>query len=258
MATDMPPAADPVLLPALRPALMPATQPVTHTRYRAVGLATGLGILGGAGIALLGVVIGLRAQGPTTTTVRVEAPAAPSLGGVRVEYIPAVGLPANQGAGPVAATPASPMWASHAIAASSQYSDTNWSMRQALGAPDTYPRHGDLNTAWASRAPDAEGEFLEVGFDRPVRIRAVIVAETFNPGAITAITAGLASGSRQVLVREGVTPITAMGGEYAAQLHRFDLRGCTAEPIASIRIDLDSAAVPGWNEIDAIGVEPCD
>jgi hypothetical protein len=36
----------------------------------------------------------------------------------------------------------------------------------------------------------------------------------------------------------------------------FEVR-CTRERIASVRVHLDSKAVAGWNEIDAIGVVPC-
>lgn len=239
----------------LRPVTPPASA-THHRRYRAVGLATGLGIVGGAGIALLGVMIGLRSGGPTTVVVTQPAtPPVPLYGGFRVEAVPAYTAPTAY-VQPAAAPAATPVWASHVIGFSSQYTDTSWSARAALGAPDTFPRSGDINTAWATRAPDAEGEFIEVGFATPMRIRAVVAVETFNPGAITTVTAGLASGARQVLVREPVTPI---GGEqFGARQRVFDLRECTAEPVASIRLDLDSAAVPGWNELDAIGVVPCD
>lgn len=251
--TELPPAAAPVLLPALRPAVGPAVQPLTHARYRVVGVATAAGIVAGAGIALLGVTIGLTAQRGPTVVVEATAPGAG--GGVRIDSVPA--LAPDQRLAATLDAPG-PVWASRAIAASSQWSDTSWSMQAALGPPDTYPRHGDINTAWASRAPDADSEFLEVGFDRPRRIRGVIVVETFNPGAITTITAGLAGGGRQVLIHQAVSPMTALGGELAAQQRRFELPGCTADAITSIRIDLDSAAVAGWNELDAVGVIPCD
>jgi hypothetical protein len=240
----------------LRPAVRP---PSPHRqRRRAYGSAVALGALGGATLALAGVAVGMGAMRHTVVVARpVERPVEPPAdGGQRVGSIPAMGWQFTPAPPAVASAAYSPVWASHVVGFSSQYTDTSWSARAALGAPDTFPRAGDINTAWATRAPDAEGEFIEVGFATPMRIRAVVAVETFNPGAITTVTAGLASGTRQVLVREGVTPL---GGEqFGARQRVFDLRECTADPVASLRLDLDSAAVPGWNEIDAIGVVPCD
>ena len=59
-------------------------------------------------------------------------------------------------------------FATHVLGFSSQYSGSSWNARQALGAPDTYPRYGDISTAWASRTGDANREYLELGYDAPI------------------------------------------------------------------------------------------
>jgi len=118
----------------------------------------------------------------------------------------------------------------------------SWGMEQALGAPNT-ERAGDLPTAWASREPDAGPEWLAVGFDHAVDVAEIRVRETFNPGAISKVTA-LENG-REVLLWEG----TAAGG-VAPRDFVIPLSGNVRAD--SVVIHLDTARVPGWNEIDAV------
>jgi hypothetical protein len=142
-------------------------------------------------------------------------------------------------------------WASTVVDVSTQYSETSWSAQQVLGPPDVFPAYGDLAKAWASRGADDRDEWIEVGFDRPSSISGVEVFETFNPGAIDHVELITARGHRIE------TPITALAsGGGVSERHHFGVR-CTAEPIVSVRVHLNSVAVAGWNEIDAIGVLPC-
>jgi hypothetical protein len=142
-------------------------------------------------------------------------------------------------------------WASTVHGVSTQYSPTDWSARQVLGAPDVYPASGDNALAWASENADDRVEWIEVGYATPTTINAVEIYETFNPGAI----------DRVELVTAGGNRIEAYAGKagaqgQAARIHRVDVP-CTDEPIVGVRVRLASAAVPEWNEIDAIGVVPC-
>jgi hypothetical protein len=134
-------------------------------------------------------------------------------------------------------------WAEGA-AASSEYESDRWSAEQAKGRPDT-PAGGDRPTAWASMEADGPEEWLELRYAleiRPVRIR---VHETYNPGAVVKAEARAADGSWKVLwrgaaaAREGEAWLTidVPPGAFATR---------------SIRLTLDSAAVSGWNEIDAV------
>jgi hypothetical protein len=145
------------------------------------------------------------------------------------------------------------LWASRVVAVSSEYNDTTWAARQVLGPPDVYPRHGDLGGAWASKEPDAGDEFIEVAFERPVRAQAVRVYETFNPGAVSQVELVTSMG-RRIDSTAGRT--IADRSPQGATVESFDLE-CTSEPIASVRLRLASGAVPGWNELDAIGIVPC-
>ena len=118
-----------------------------------------------------------------------------------------------------------------------------------FGALDVYPAQGDYSLAWASLGADDADEWIEVGYDQPRPISAVQIFQTFNPGAIAKVELVTTTGRR----------IRAFSGEPTAQgpaKRVIDVQ-CTTEPIAAVRVELGSRAVPGWNELDAIGVVPC-
>lgn len=147
-------------------------------------------------------------------------------------------------------------WASSVRSFSSQYGTTSWSAQQLLGAPDVYPQHGDLVKAWASLGADDRDEHVEVGFSQPQRISLVEIYETYNPGAISRVELVTTSG-RRIAAPAGIAERASFADQGpAAQRHVVEL-GCTDEPIAAVRVTVASKAVPGWNEIDAIGVAPC-
>ncbi|MFN0251390.1 MAG: hypothetical protein ACKV2T_31230 [Kofleriaceae bacterium] len=151
----------------------------------------------------------------------------------------------------VALPPAPQQWASSVRAMSTQYTADSWAANKVLGAPDVYPAHGDNSNAWASLDADDRDEYLEVGFAQPRRASAVEIYETYNPGAVRSITMITTSGKRIEAYRANPS---ATGQNL--NILRADV-GCTAEPIAAVRVELGSKAVEGWNEIDAIGLVPC-
>jgi hypothetical protein len=118
-----------------------------------------------------------------------------------------------------------------------------WGPEQATGAPDTRDA-GDLQTAWASLHADGGPEWLQLKYERPVAIAQVRIHETYNPGAVCKVTAILSSGQEKLLW-EGQDPIR--------QAPAFFEVKAAAEVVANtIVVHIDSDAVPGWNEIDAV------
>jgi speckle-type POZ protein len=144
------------------------------------------------------------------------------------------------------------IWASSVRGFSTQYTTSSWSANQVLGPPNVYPANGDNQAAWASLGADDRDEWIEVGFDQPQRISATEIYETYNPGAVDSVTLTLQSG-RQVEAYRG----TAHARGATSFRNRIDLQRCTDEPVVAVRVHLASQQVPGWNEIDAIGVVPC-
>jgi hypothetical protein len=118
-----------------------------------------------------------------------------------------------------------------------------WSPEQATGPPDTM-QPGDMTTAWAPRQPDGGAEWLKLDYKLEVMIAEVRVRETYNPGAVVKIAALLAGGE-EALIWEGT--------EEPAQAP-VDRSFLNPQPIKArtVKIYLDTARVPGWNEIDAV------
>lgn len=148
-------------------------------------------------------------------------------------------------------TPPQPQWASTVRGVSSEYTATSWSASRVLGPPDVFPGNGDNVNAWASLGADTGREWIEVGFAQPMPISAVQIFETLNPGAIDHVELITASGEHVVAFAGTATPRGV-----ASRIHQVDL-ACTKEPIVAVRVELASEAVPGWNELDAIGIMPC-
>lgn len=153
-------------------------------------------------------------------------------------------------------------WASSVRAVSSEYSSTSWSAQQVLGPPNVYPGNGDNTLAWASRDADAATEFIEVGFAQPTAMRELQIVETYNPGAIASVETIDVQGTRTTLIPCGGTFTTGAchanqigPAGSAAQITKVPLTCGSA--IAAVRVTLASGAVPGWNELDAIGGVPC-
>ncbi len=141
----------------------------------------------------------------------------------------------------------------------------DWGPEQATGAPDSFVA-GDVRTAWASLTPDGGPEWLMLEFASPVVPTALRIRETFNPGAINRITMFALDGS-EVPVWNGQSPTRAVKEGVAV----FELRFNPFEPLGRpypgphlllktnrVKLYLDSAAVPGWNEIDAVSLAGAD
>ena len=79
-------------------------------------------------------------------------------------------------------------WASRVIEFSSELTDIQYAADQALGTPNVLPIGGESPNAWT---PDRsnKAEFLKVGFENPMRIMQIIVAESYSPSTITAVYA---------------------------------------------------------------------
>jgi hypothetical protein len=118
-----------------------------------------------------------------------------------------------------------------------------WGPEQVAGEPDTF-QAGDISTAWASREQNAGEEWLKLDYENPVEISEVRVRETYNPGAISKITALLPNGG-EVTLWEGVEPQAVAPVEMSFQV----ASGVNAR---SVKVYLDTSRVPGWNEIDAV------
>jgi hypothetical protein len=119
----------------------------------------------------------------------------------------------------------------------------SWGPEQAVGEPDTH-QAGDIATAWAPLEQDAGEEWLKLEYERPVDIAEIRVRETHNPGAVSKVTAFLASGT-ELTLWEGVEPQAVAPVEMSFKVP-------DTVNAKSVKVYLDTRRVPGWNEIDAV------
>jgi hypothetical protein len=123
----------------------------------------------------------------------------------------------------------------------------SWDTSQVLGPPDT-PGAGDISTAWASATPDGQEEWLLLEYESSVVPSAVVIHETYNPGAVTKVSAFTLLG-QEVVLWSGTDPTPPSAG-----------RGISMIPLGGdfrtwrIKVYIDSPNFPGWNEIDAVGL----
>jgi hypothetical protein len=129
-----------------------------------------------------------------------------------------------------------------------QNPDTGWGVGQVTGPPNTRGP-GDIHTAWASASQDDQQEWLLLEYDKSVVPAAILIHETYNPGAVFKVTHRPKWGRERVLW-EGTDPTPPGSGAGVSRL-----------PVAAriktsrIKVYVNSPAVPGWNEIDAVGLE---
>jgi len=201
---------------------------------RAMAFATTLAIAGALVAALAAGVIFVAARsGSSHALPSVSA----SVGGASFGY---------HGAAPVAG---GAQWAAALIDRSSEYSNARNAAGDALGAPDVFPRGGDVDGAWAPLATDGGYEWITVRFAAPVRAASIVWVETFNPGAVMRVD-DLSDPSAPTALWTGTTGSPGVPAAVA------EVTLPAPRVISAVRVVLDTRRVTGWNELDAIGLVP--
>jgi len=128
-----------------------------------------------------------------------------------------------------------------------QYPGPHWEQQQAAGPPNTRTA-GDIPTAWASATQDGQKEWLLLDYATVIRPTAVVIHETYNPGAVYQVSLfGLLGREHIVWTGTDPTPRTADKGASRIPIS-------TKVSTNRVKIYIDSPAVRGWNEIDAVGL----
>ncbi len=123
-----------------------------------------------------------------------------------------------------------------------------WGPEQLVGPPNVWPLFGDIQSAWASQTEDTQDEWLLLEYAQPVFPRALLIYETFNPGAVERVTAFKLDGE-EVEVWKGTDP-TPVGDPKGISVIPFRVNF----KVARVKLYLSSTKVGGWNEIDAVGL----
>ena len=138
-------------------------------------------------------------------------------------------------------------WADKVLEYSSDFGKRQYSVNQVVGKPNVLPNLGVSPNAWS---PKRKGkiEFVKVGFNEPIKIQQIAVAETHNPGGIHQIFAYDINGKEYLLNTFDPNFIPIEG-----RLFRFFFDKTPYE-VAAIKITVDGNLLTGHFGIDAIGI----
>jgi hypothetical protein len=139
-------------------------------------------------------------------------------------------------------------FAARVLSFSSEYSPSAWSASKTLGAP-TISNCGDNSEAWASSSSDARREFLVLEYDDPAPVNRIFIYETLSPGAVDTVYVL----NPHTNAYEKVYEATAAASASCPRQLTISFP-VTSFPVSRIRIAINSPAVGGFNEIDAVGI----
>ncbi|MEQ9373948.1 MAG: OmpA family protein [Imperialibacter sp.] len=145
-------------------------------------------------------------------------------------------------------------WASSVVGFSSEYINNNYKgqylAKEILGKPSRYPVFGATPCGWTpGKENSPEGEWIKVGFDKPMQISQVAVVEIFNPGAVSRILLYDEADNESVIYQNDSTAPLSEAGRLLS--HVFPK---TTYKVAAVKVELRTASVPGFNELDAIAI----
>ncbi|MFN7600765.1 MAG: OmpA family protein, partial [Bacteroidota bacterium] len=89
-------------------------------------------------------------------------------------------------------------WGSKVIEFSSELTPVQYSAQQILGKPNVLPAVGQNPNAWTPDRPKRK-EWIKIGYETPLQIQQVAIAESNNPGALYRILAYDETGKEYVL-----------------------------------------------------------
>jgi outer membrane protein OmpA-like peptidoglycan-associated protein len=138
-------------------------------------------------------------------------------------------------------------WASAVIEFSSELTPIQYSAEQALGKPNVLPAAGESPSAWTPDRPNRI-EFLKLGFEKPMQIRQILVAESYGPTAISHVYAYDRSGKEYLINTFAARSIPLKGRLFSIIMDE------TPYEVASVKVVFDGETVQEYYSVDAIGI----
>ncbi|MDH4057392.1 MAG: OmpA family protein [Cyclobacteriaceae bacterium] len=138
-------------------------------------------------------------------------------------------------------------WASKVIEFSSELTPIQYSASQALGKPNVLPAGGQNPNAWEPDKAD-RNEFLKLGFENPMQINQIAIAESFNPSALFRVLLYDEAGKEyeaNVLNPRSIPLIGRMLNIFVDK---------TPYKVAAVKLEFDGAAVRNFYGIDAVAI----
>jgi outer membrane protein OmpA-like peptidoglycan-associated protein len=138
-------------------------------------------------------------------------------------------------------------WASKVIEFSSELTPVQYSAKQILGKPNVLPSVGDNPNAWTPDRPKRKA-WIKIGYEKPLQIQQVAIAESNNPGALYRILAYDEAGKEYVLQTSNPQAIPTKG----RMLNIFVDK--TPYKVTALKLEFDGAPLPDYFSIDAVAI----
>ncbi len=138
-------------------------------------------------------------------------------------------------------------WASKVLDFSSELTPVQYSAKQALGKPNVLPAGGQSPNAWAPDKPKRK-EFLKLGFENPISIQQIAIAESHNPSAIFRVLVYDERGTEYV-----INTLNPMAVPLKGRMLNIFVEP-TPYKVAAVKIEFDGGAVPDYFGIDAVAI----
>lgn len=144
-------------------------------------------------------------------------------------------------------------WASKVLGFSSERTGISagpeFRSAQILGKPAFINSNGEeCQCAWSPASSDAPGdEWIKVGFANPMKINRIVIAENFNAGSIARVLVYDAADKETIAYNAQPSP-NKDNGRLLNVVFNADFE------VVAVKIIVLSGKVPGYNQIDAIGI----
>jgi OmpA-OmpF porin, OOP family len=138
-------------------------------------------------------------------------------------------------------------WASKVIESSSELTPVQYSAQQILGKPNVLPAAGQNPNAWTPDKPKRK-EFIKIGYETPMQIQQIAVAESNNPSGLYKVFVYDETG-REYLIQTLSPQTIPLKGR---MLNIFMEK--TSYKVASVKLEFDGAALTDYFSIDAVAI----
>lgn len=146
-------------------------------------------------------------------------------------------------------------WAKQVIGFSSESKNAvlplQFNAIQILGKPTRYPAFGGTACAWSPATAEniASSEWITVGYETPMHVQQVVIAENVNAGCVIRVDLVDEAGEQHVIYENSAPQPITVNGRWS-----YIFTDRTAYKVAAVTITLNTALLKGYEQIDAIGI----
>jgi len=138
-------------------------------------------------------------------------------------------------------------WATKVLDVSSELTPIQYSAQQALGKPNVLPAGGQNPGAWTPDKPK-RSEFIKLGYDKPMQIQQIAIAESYNPGALYKVFVYDEAGREYQVNTFNPMAVPLQG----RMLNVFVEK--TPYKVAAVKLEFDGSALPDYFSVDAVAI----